>query len=173
MPPWEQFNNQCAYLANVGSSANMSALDWCSDWRDPAHLQRRAFSFTRKQRTPAELGQCRTLIWLMHLVMHLFAEGATGFSPLCLRTGRFPGEKRALCFHSGSFIYLFYIMINCTVFWENEIVHVKIKEPQSGRTQYGKQLEHLKIKGRNRNDKEFEEELISSSSSQQTKKCIR
>lgn len=53
------------------------------------------------------------------------------------------------------FIYLFYIMINCTVFWENEIVHVKIKEPQSGRTQYRKQLEHLKIKGRNRNDEEF------------------
>ena len=45
-------------------------------------------------------------------------------------------------------------MINCTVFWEIEMVHIKIKE-QSGRTQYGKQLEHLKIKEGSRNDKEF------------------
>lgn len=29
------------------------------------------------------------------------------------------------------FIYLFYIMINCTVFGESEMVHVKIKEQQS------------------------------------------
>lgn len=96
-----------------------------------------------------------------------------GFLWLCLTSGKFPGEKCALCFCSGLFIYLFSIMINCTVFGEIEMVHGKMKEQQSERTQYGKQLEHLKIKGGNRNDKGFLKELIYSSSSRQTKLSSR
>lgn len=55
------------------------------------------------------------------------------------------------------------------MFWEIEMVHVKIKGKYTGGTQYGKQLEHLKIKRGNRNDKEFLKEWISSSSSKQMK----
>lgn len=78
-----------------------------------------------------------------------------GFLCLCFGTEKFLGEKMCFMFLLDLFIYLFYIMINCTVFWEIEMVHVKVKEQQRERTQYGKQLEHLKIKGGNQNDREF------------------
>lgn len=54
----------------------------------------------------------------------VFAEGATGFLYPCLRTGKFSWRK--ICVVSPlSFVYLFCIKINCTVFLEIEMVHVK------------------------------------------------
>lgn len=59
--------------------------------------------------------------------MRMFAEGATGLSLPVLENRE--ASWRKMCFvFLLRFIYLFfYIMMNCTVFWENEIVHVKKK----------------------------------------------
>lgn len=54
------------------------------------------------------------------------------------------------------FTYLFICaMINCTVFWEVEMVHVKIKAQPLRRAQFGKQLEHPQIKRERRKRRSF------------------
>lgn len=140
-------------------------MHWCSDCTDLANIQRCAFFFNHKQRIPTELVQSLTGICLMCMLMHVFAQDATGFSLPVLMNRECSWRKMCFVF-LPRFIYW---LINYTVFWEIEMVHVKIKGKYSGGTQYGKQLEHLKIKRGNRNDQEFLKEWISSSSSKQMK----
>lgn len=51
-----------------------------------------------------------------------------------------------------TYLFLFCIMMDCTVFWEAETARARRKE-QSGGPQSGEQLEHLEIKGGNGNDR--------------------
>lgn len=93
----------------------------------------------------------------MHLLLHIYAEGASGLSlPVLEDRGVSWRGKKCFVFQLRFTYFLFIYfctMINCTALWETEMVHVKIKEQQNGETQFGKQLEHLKIKGGNRNDR--------------------
>lgn len=102
----------------------LHGLDRCSDWTDLANLQRHTFPLNCKHRIPAKLDQRPTGVWWMHLLMYKFAEGATGFLSLCLRTGKFSWRKTYFV-SPLRFVYLFCIKINCTVFLEIEMVHVK------------------------------------------------
>ena len=92
----------------------------------------------------------------MHLPMHVNAEGATGFSLPVLEDGEVSWREKQMCFVfllRFTYLFIFCMMINCTVFREAEMLHATVKEQQSRRPQFGKQLEHLKIKGRNGNDR--------------------
>lgn len=83
----------------------------------------------------------------------MFVEGARIFS-VWFENRVISREKHALCFCSVLFICLFYIMINCIVFWEVEMVHVKRTEWKN--TIWKAAGASFKIKRGSRNDKEFE-----------------
>lgn len=77
------------------------------------------------------------------------------FSPCTGGQGGFLERKKVLCISAQVHLFIYFLctVMNCTAFWEIEMVHVTIKEQQSAGTQFGKQLEHLKITGGKRSDR--------------------